>query len=229
VEPLESEYALRNMDWIEGNLRKVEKATNGKVGYVYVPDTAFQGLTYFKRYFFPQVDKDALVIDERFNSGGQIADYYIDLLRKEPMSRWAPRYGADWRTPSAAVHGPKVMLIDEGAGSGGDMLPWMFRHFKVGPLVGKRTWGGLVGIGGYPTLMDGGRVTAPGFAFWTPEEGFGVENVGVPPDYDIDIWPKDWVAGRDPQLDKAIELALKALKENPPKDDKRPAYPKRVK
>jgi tricorn protease len=229
VEPLESEYALRNMDWIEGNLRKVEKSTNGKVGYVYVPDTAFQGLTYFKRYFFPQVDKDALVIDERFNSGGQIADYYIDLLRKEPMSRWAPRYGADWRTPSAAVHGPKVMLIDEGAGSGGDMLPWMFRHFKVGPLIGKRTWGGLVGISNMPTLMDGGRVTAPGFAFWTPEEGFGVENVGVPPDYDIDIWPKDWVAGKDPQLEKAIELALKALKDNPPKEDKRPAYPKRVK
>jgi tricorn protease len=229
VEPLESEYALRNMDWIEENLRKVEKATNGKVGYVYVPDTAFQGLTYFKRYFFPQVDKDALIIDERFNSGGQIADYYIDLLRKEPMSRWAPRYGADWRTPSAAVHGPKVMLIDEGAGSGGDMLPWMFRKFKVGPLVGKRTWGGLVGISNYPTLMDGGNVTAPGFAFWTAEEGFGVENVGVPPDYDIDIWPKDYVAGKDPQLEKAIELAQKALKDNPPKDDKRPPYPKRVK
>ncbi len=228
VEPLESEYALRNMEWIEGNLRKVEKATNGKVGYVYVPDTAFQGLTYFKRYFFPQVDKDALIIDERFNSGGQIADYYIDLLRKQPMSRWAPRYGADWRTPSAAVFGPKVMLIDEGAGSGGDMLPWMFRHFKVGPLVGKRTWGGLVGIGQYPTLMDGGNVTAPGFAFWTPEEGFGVENVGIPPDYDVDIWPKDYVAGKDPQLEKAIALALKALKEHPPKEDKRPPYPKRA-
>jgi tricorn protease len=228
VEPLESEYALRNMEWIEGNLRKVEKATDGKVGYVYVPDTAFQGLTYFKRYFFPQVDKEALIIDERFNSGGQIADYYIDLLRKEPMSRWAPRYGVDWRTPSAAVHGPKVMLIDEGAGSGGDMLPWMFRHFKVGPLVGKRTWGGLVGVSGYPTLMDGGSVTAPSFGFWTAEEGFGVENVGIPPDYDVDIWPKDYIAGKDPQLEKAIELAMKALKDNPPKDDKRPPYPKRA-
>jgi tricorn protease len=228
VEPLETEYPLRNMDWIEGNLRKVEKATDGKVGYVYVPDTAFQGMMYFKRYFFPQVDKDALVIDERFNSGGQIADYYIDLMRKEPMSRWAPRYGADWRTPSAAVFGPKVMIIDEGAGSGGDMLPWMFRHFKVGPLVGKRTWGGLVGISQYPRLMDGGQVTAPGFAFWTPEEGFGVENVGVPPDYDVDIWPKDWIAGKDKQLDKAIELALEGLKKNPPKEDMRPAYPKRA-
>jgi len=108
------------------------------------------------------------------------------------------------------------------------MLPWMFRHFKVGPLVGKRTWGGLVGISQYPTLMDGGQVTAPGFAFWTPDEGFGVENVGVPPDFDVDIWPKDWVAGKDPQLEKAIELALDALKKNPPREDKRPPYPKRA-
>ncbi len=148
VEPIANELALRNMDWIEGNLRKVEKATDGKVGYVYVPDTAGQGMAYFKRYFFPQVDKDALIIDERFNSGGQIADYYIDILRRPFASYWAPRHGADNRSPSAAVFGPKVMIIDEGAGSGGDMLPWMFRKFKVGPLVGKRTWGGLVGISG---------------------------------------------------------------------------------
>ncbi len=228
VEPLGNEMTLRNRDWIEGNLRKVEKATGGKVGYVYVPDTAAQGLASFKRYFFPQIDKDALIIDERFNSGGQIADYYIDLLRREPISHWAPRYGADWRTPSAAVHGPKVMLIDEGAGSGGDMLPWMFRKFKVGPLVGKRTWGGLVGISNMPPLLDGGSVTAPGFAIWN-EDGFIVENEGVPPDHDVDIWPKDWAAGKDKQLDKAIELAQEALKQNPPKEDKRPAYPKRAK
>ena len=229
VEPLGSELALRNRNWLEENQRKVDKATGGKVGYVYVPDTAAQGIAYFKRYFFPQIDKEALIIDERFNSGGQIADYYIDLLRRPFMSYWAPRYGADWRTPSAAVHGPKVMLIDEGAGSGGDMLPWMFRKFKVGPLVGKRTWGGLVGISGYPVLMDGGTVTAPSFAIWTPEDGFTVENEGVPPDYDVDMWPKDLIAGKDPQLDKAIELALKALKETPWREDKRPPFPVRAK
>lgn len=228
VEPLSNELALRNREWVEGNLRKVEKATGGKVGYVYVPDTAAQGVAYFKRYFYPQIDKDACIIDERFNSGGQIADYYIDTLRRPFASYWAPRYGAEWRSPSAAIHGPKVMIADEGAGSGGDMLPYMFKKFKLGPVVGKRTWGGLVGISGYPTLMDGGTVTAPSFAIWTPEEGFTVENAGVAPDYDVDMLPKDLIAGRDPQLEKAIELALEALKKEPRKEIKRPDYPKRA-
>jgi tricorn protease len=228
VEPLPSELALRNREWMENNLRKVAQMTNGRVGYVYVPDTAGQGVSYFKRYFFPQVDKEGLIIDERFNSGGQIADYYIDILRRPFASYWAPRHGADWRSPSAAVHGPKAMIIDEGAGSGGDMLPWMFRKFKLGPLVGKRTWGGLVGISGYPVLMDGGSVTAPGFAIWTPEEGFTVENEGVPPDHDIDMWPKDVIAGKDPQLEKAVELVMKELEKNPKKVDQRPAYPRRA-
>jgi tricorn protease len=228
VEPIASELALRNREWVEGNRRKVAEATNGQVGYVYVPDTAGQGLAYFKRYFFPQVDKDALIIDERFNSGGQIADYYIDILRRPFASYWAPRHGAEWRSPSAAVFGPKVMIIDEGAGSGGDMLPWMFRKFQLGPLVGKRTWGGLVGISGTPVLMDGGTVTAPSFAIWTPEGGWVVENEGVPPDYDVEMWPKDVLAGKDPQLEKAIALAKEALQKNPPKKDERPPYPKRA-
>ncbi len=228
VEPIESEFNLRNMDWVQGNLKKVEKATGGRVGYVHVRDTAGPGMADFKRYFFPQVDKDAMIIDERFNGGGQIADYYIDILRRPFASYWAPRYGADYHSPSAAVFGPKVMIIDEGAGSGGDMLPYMFRKFNVGPLVGKRTWGGLVGIGRYPVLMDGGTVTAPSFAIWSPDGGFIVENEGVPPDYDVTMTPKDVIAGKDPQLEKAIELALEALKKNPPKKDTRPEYPKRA-
>ena len=155
------------MDWVEGNMKKVHEATNGRVAYVYVPNTAGAGHEYFKRYFFPQVDKDAIIVDERFNGGGQVADYYIDQLRRPFTAHWATRYGETFRTPGAAIFGPKVMLIDETAGSGGDLLPWMFREYKLGPLVGKRTWGGLVGILGFPMLMDGGNVTAPNLAFWT--------------------------------------------------------------
>ncbi|HEV3143441.1 MAG TPA: PDZ domain-containing protein [Gemmataceae bacterium] len=228
VEPVANEYALRNTDWVEGNLRKVQKATNGRVAYVYVPNTADLGHTYFKRYFFPQADKDAIIIDERFNGGGQIADYYIDHLRRPFTAMWACRYGEDLKTPGAAIFGPKVMLIDETAGSGGDLLPWMFHQYKLGPLVGKRTWGGLVGILGYPVLMDGGMVTAPNLAFWT-QDGFGVENVGVPPDIEVEQMPAEVIAGHDPQLEKAIEIALKELEKNPPKKLERPQYPERAK
>lgn len=229
VEPLPNESALRNLDWVQGNIRKVTEATKGRVAYVYVPNTAGPGHAYFKRFFFPQTDREAIIVDERFNGGGQVADYYIDHLRRPFTAMWATRYGDDFKTPGGAIFGPKVMIIDENAGSGGDLLPWMFRQYKLGPLVGKRTWGGLVGILGFPVLMDGGGVTAPNLGFWTKEEGFGVENVGVPPDIDVDQWPKDVAAGRDPQLEKAIETALKELDKNPPEKYKRPAFPVRVK
>ena len=227
VVPVADEAALRNRDWVEGNLAKVEKATGGRVAYVYVPNTAQLGHTYFKRYFYPQAWKDAIIVDERFNGGGSVADYYIEALRREPIAWWAMRYGEDMKTPSASIQGPKVMLIDETAGSGGDLLPWMFRKFKVGTLVGQRTWGGLVGILGYPVLMDGAQITAPNLAFWTPEEGFGVENVGVPPDVDVEQTPAEVIAGKDPQLEKAIEIVLEQLKENPPVAPKRPPFPVR--
>ena len=159
--PIADESSLRNRAWVEGNLRKVHERTKGSVAYVYVPNTAGAGYEYFKRYFFPQADKEAIIVDERFNGGGQVADYYIDMLRRPLVSYWATRYGEPLRTPSAAILGPKVMIIDESAGSGGDLLPWMFRKFGLGKLVGKKTWGGLVGILGFPVLMDGGFVTAP--------------------------------------------------------------------
>jgi tricorn protease len=197
------------------------------VAYVYVPNTSTAGWAYFKRYFYPQADKDAIIIDERFNGGGSVADYYIDHLRKPLVSYWAMRYGADLRTPSATIEGPKVMLIDETAGSGGDLLPWMFRKFNLGPLVGKRTWGGLVGTLGFPVLMDGGGVTAPNLAIWT-EEGFIVENVGVPPDIEVEQTPAEIAAGRDPQLERAIAWAMDELKKNPPKKAQRPPFPTRV-
>ena len=169
----------------------------------------------------------AIIIDERFNGGGLIADYYIDILRKPYQSHWNMRYGKDLKTPSASIQGPKVMIIDETAGSGGDMLPWMFRKFKVGTLVGKRTWGGLVGMLGFPVLMDGGGVTAPNLAIWT-KDGFVVENEGVAPDIEVEMTPAQVAAGKDPQLEKAIEVALEELKKNPPEKPVRPQYPKKV-
>jgi tricorn protease len=229
VVPIASESALRNRDWVEGNLKKVDKATGGRVAYVYVPNTAAAGHTYFKRYFFPQAHKEAVIVDERFNGGGSVADYYIDILRRPFISNWAMRYGDDLKTPTASIQGPKVMIIDEMAGSGGDLLPWMFRKFKLGPLVGQRTWGGLVGTLGFPVLMDGGGITAPNLAIWVPGEGWVVENEGVPPDIEVEQTPADVIAGRDPQLDKAIEVVMAELKKTPAPSDKRPAYPVRGK
>lgn len=225
VVPVASESALRNRDWVEGNLRKVDEATQGRVAYVYVPNTSTLGHAYFKRYFYPQAHKDAVIVDERFNGGGSLADYYIDHLRRPLIAYWNMRYGADLKTPSASIQGPKVMLIDETAGSGGDLLPWMFRKFKLGKIIGKRTWGGLVGVLGFPVLLDGGYVTAPNLAAWTPEEGWIVENEGVPPDIEVEQTPADVIAGRDPQLEKAIEVIMEELKRNPQAEPKRPPYP----
>ncbi len=228
VVPVANESALRNRDWVEGNLKKVNEATNGQVAYVYVPNTADLGHEYFKRYFFPQANKKAIIIDERFNGGGSLADYYIDILQRPYQAYWNMRYGKDLKSPSASIQGPKVMIIDETAGSGGDMLPWMFRKFKVGTIVGKRTWGGLVGILGFPEFIDGGGVTAPNVAIWT-KDGFVVENEGVAPDIEVEQWPADVIKGRDPQLEKAIEVALKELEKNPQVAPKRPPYPNKTK
>jgi tricorn protease len=227
VVPITNESALRNRDWIERNLRRVQEATGGRVAYVYVPNTTKLGHEYFKRYFFPQTDKQAIIVDERFNGGGQVADYYIDHLRRPYASHWATRYGKDFITPTGTIFGPKVMLIDETAGSGGDMLPFMFRKMGVGTLIGRRTWGGLVGVLGFPVLMDGGSVSAPNLAIWT-EEGFIVENEGVPPDIEVEQLPSEVIAGKDPQLEKAIEVVLKQLEENPPTEYKKPAFPIRA-
>jgi tricorn protease len=224
VVPVNNEFALRNRDWVEGNLRKVTEATKGKVAYVYVPNTAQEGHDYFKRYFFPQVDRQAIIVDERFNGGGDLADYYIELLTRPHQAYWHTRYGLDFKSPVAQIEGPKVMLIDETAGSGGDMLPWMFHKFGVGTIIGKRTWGGLVGILGYPTFLDGGGVTAPNVGIWT-KDGFVVENAGVSPDIEVEQTPADVIRGRDPQLEKAIQVAMQQLAEHPVVEPKRPAMP----
>jgi tricorn protease len=223
VVPIASESALRNRDWVEGNLRRVTEATKGRVAYVYVPNTSTLGHTYFKRYFYPQANREAIIVDERFNGGGSVADYYTDLLRRPKGANWTARYGADFSTPSAAIHGPKVLLIDETAGSGGDLFPWMWHKFQLGPIVGKRTWGGLVGILGFPVLMDGGVVTAPNIAIWS-EDGWVVENQGVPPDIEVEQTPADVIAGKDPQLEKAIQVALDRLEKEKTTPTTHPAW-----
>jgi tricorn protease len=195
---------------------------------VHVPDTSLAGRDSFKRYFFPQSHKQALILDERDNGGGYYADYYVDVLRRRPMIRWATRYGKDLQSPRGAIFGPKVLIANEGAGSGGDLLPWMFRKEGLGTIVGKRTWGGLVGNLNIHRLMDGATITAPNFAGWTPEDGWVIENEGVPPDIEVEETPATMLAGRDPQLEKAIEVVLQALAAEPPAAPRRPPYPVRT-
>ena len=225
VVPIASELQLRHAEWIAANRRKVDQLSGGKLAYVYLPDTGQGGLTNFNRYYFAQSDKQGAVIDERFNSGGQMADYIIEAMRRQLMGYWSPRYGATYRTPAASILGPKVMIINEMAGSGGDAMPWMFRYTKIGPLVGKRTWGGLIGVSQYPALMDGGNVTAPNFGFFSPEGQWDVENHGVAPDVEVEMDPKLVGEGHDPQLERAVAMALQLVEKNPPPAPKRPEFP----
>jgi tricorn protease len=225
VTPIAFEQRLRNIDWIEGNQAKVDKLSGGKLAYVYLPDTGGDGFTNFNRYYFAQTDKQGAIIDERYNGGGQVADYFIEVLKRTLESYWAPRYGTIEHTPNAAIYGPKVMLANEYSGSGGDALPWLFKQAKLGPLVGKRTWGGLVGIGQIPVLMDGGMVTSPSVAFFAPSGKWEVENHGVDPDYDVEQDPKAVSEGHDPQLEKAVALAMEELAKHPQEHPEKPAYP----
>jgi tricorn protease len=225
VVPIASERSLRQREWIDGNRRKVEELSGGKLAYVYVPNTAVDGYTYFNRYYFAQNAKQGAVIDERFNGGGWIADYIVDWLKRPLLFAAMTREGKDNLLPQV-IYGPKVMLINQYAGSGGDALPWMFRKLGTGPLIGTRTWGGLIGIGGYPSLMDGGAVTAPRWGLYNPETGeFDVENKGVAPDIEVDLDPALWRQGHDPQLEKGVEVALQELREHPVPPIKRPKYP----
>jgi tricorn protease len=225
VVPVESEAALRNLAWIEGNRHKVDQLSGGKLAYVYLPNTAGAGYANFNRYYFAQVGKEGAVLDERFNGGGDLADYIIDYLRRPVMSFVMTREGATYSEPQEAIFGPKTMIINEFAGSGGDAMPWYFRKAGVGPLVGMRTWGGLVGIGNYPQLMDGGSVTAPRWAIYGTEGEWEVENHGIAPDVEVELDPKLVRAGHDPQLEKAVEVMLESLKEHPLPTYKHPDYP----
>jgi tricorn protease len=225
VVPVASERALRNYAWIEDNRRLVDRLSGGKLAYVYMPDTAYGGFTNFNRYFFSQINKQGLVLDERFNHGGQVADYVIDYLSRHQFAMLVPRDGKMMPEPLLGIYGPKVMIINQYSGSGGDAMPWLFHKANIGPLVGVRTWGGLVGIGGYPSLMDGGDVMAPRIAIGGLHGQWEVEGHGVAPD--VEVWqdPKLLREGHDPQLEAAVNEAMKMLREHPPATYKAPPYP----
>jgi tricorn protease len=225
VVPIGDEDGLRNLDWIEQNRRKVGELSGGKVAYVYMPNTGGPGYTNFNRYFYSQLDKQALVLDERWNEGGFIADYVVDVLKRFPFSGAIERDGKAIHDPVGAIFGPKVMLINQNSGSGGDAMPWYFRKAGVGKLVGTRTWGGLVGIGGYPTLLDGGRVMAPRYAFYGLNGEWEVENHGIAPDVAVEDLPKDVAAGHDRQLETGVQLVLDELKAHPVPEIPIPPFP----
>jgi tricorn protease len=217
VVPVANEQGLRTRAWVERNRRIVDSLSGGKLAYVFVPNTSGGGYTSFNRYYFAQQDKQGAVIDERFNQGGSAADYIIDLLQRDFDGYFnnpvADRY--PFTSPAAGIWGPKVMIINEMAGSGGDLMPYMFQRRKVGPLVGKRTWGGLVGIWDTPPLVDGGSMLAPRGGFFTRDGKWAVENEGTSPDIEVENWPKDVIAGRDPQLERAVAEALRIGQEHP--------------
>ena len=233
VLPVASEQALRTRAWVESNRRLVEKLSDGQLAYVYLPNTGQPGYTSFNRYYFSQQDKKGVVVDERFNGGGSAADYIIDVLQRDFDGYFNNVAGERYpfTSPSAGIWGPKVMIINEMAGSGGDLMPYMFKRRKIGPLIGKRTWGGLVHTADTPPFIDGGSMIAPRGGFFTRDGKWAVENEGVAPDIDIENWPKEVIAGRDPQLERAVQEAMRMLKERPversPKEPPSPTWGKR--
>ncbi|HET6645494.1 MAG TPA: PDZ domain-containing protein [Fimbriimonadales bacterium] len=227
VVPVANEFALRQRAWAEDNRRKVAQMTGGRAGYVHVPDTGGGGWTAFLRYYYAQTDKDGIVVDERFNHGGLINDFMVYEMSKDLDAAFTPRTGKDWPTPGSTIYGPKVMIANQFAGSGGDMFPWLFKHKKVGPVVGKRTWGGLVAAFGFPTV-DGGQINSPNCAFYNPASGkWEVEGHGVDPDIDVELDPYLWRQGKDAQLERAIAEMNRLLQgykrpklQRPPNPDK---------
>jgi tricorn protease len=219
VLPTANEQGLRTRAWVEHNRRQVDKLSNGQLAYVYLPNTGQPGYTSFNRYYFAQQDKLGAVIDERFNGGGSAADYIIDVLQRD-FDGYFNNVAGDrypFTSPSAGIWGPKVMIVNEMAGSGGDLMPYMFKFRKIGPLVGKRTWGGLVHTADTPPFIDGGSMIAPRGGFFSRDGKWAVENEGTAPDIDVENWPREVIAGRDPQLERAVEEALRILKERPVK------------
>ena len=223
VVPVASEESLRTRAWVEGNRRVVDKLSQGRLAYVWLPNTSMPGYAAFNRYYYAQQQKDGAIIDERYNQGGMVADYIVNELDRKQMGYFARRDGKPSPSPAAGIYGPKVMIINESAGSGGDALPYYFKLRKIGPLVGTRTWGGLVGTLAIPPTIDGGGITAPSLAFYDLDGRWAIENEGVTPDIEVENSPAEAMAGHDPQLERAITEALKLLEQTPVRRVPRPA------
>src|SRR5439155_10709623 len=223
VVPVASDEGLRTRAWIEKNRRLVDTLSKGRLAYVWLPNTGMPGYTAFNRYYYAQQNKDGVVIDERYNQGGMVADYIVNELDRRLMGFFARRDGKPSPSPAAGIYGPKVMIINESAGSGGDALPYYFKMRKIGPLVGTRTWGGLVGTLAIPPTIDGGGITAPSLAFYDLDGRWAIENEGVTPDIEVENSPAEAMAGHDPQLERAITEALKLLEQTPVRRVPRPA------
>jgi tricorn protease len=227
VKLLGNDSNLRFRHWIEAKRKYIAEKSDGRIGYIYVVNTGVPGQNDLVRQFYGQINKDALIIDERWNGGGQIPTRFIELLNRPATNYWAVRDGRDWAWSPDSHQGPKCMLINGMAGSGGDMFPSLFKHNKLGKLIGTRTWGGLVGISGNPSMIDGSSVTAPTFAYYELDGTWGIEGHGVDPDIKVVDDPSKMMNGGDPQLDEAIRLMLEEIKTNGFKPPQRPAYPDR--
>lgn len=214
VVPVANETQLRTRAWVEGNRRKVDELSKGQLAYVWIPNTGNGGYEYFNRYYFAQQDKKGAVIDERNNGGGSAADYIVDVLARKLQGYFNSRANdhKPFTTPMSGLWGPKVMIVNERAGSGGDLMPFLFRQAKVGPLVGTRTWGGLVGTWDTPPFIDGGRMVAPRGGFYDVDGKWAVEGEGIAPDIEVHQDPAKVAKGEDPQLEKSVQVALDLLK-----------------
>lgn len=216
VTPVDSETSLRYLQWVAERRAMVDRLSNGRVGYIHVPNTAIEGNRELYRGFLAQAEKDALIIDDRYNGGGFIPDRMIEWLDRRPLNYWKTRGQEPTPTPMFSHLGPKAMLINGQSGSGGDALPYYFRKLGLGPLIGTRTWGGLIGISGNPSLADGGSILAATFRFLDTEGNWVVENEGVAPDIEVVDAPDAVAAGRDPSLERAVDYLLQELQKQPP-------------
>jgi len=226
VKALRAETPARYREWVEGNRTRVHEATGGRVGYLHIPDMGAWGFSEFHRYYMSEVERDGLIIDVRFNGGGNVSQILLEKLARKRIGYDVKPWGVPEPYPSDSPAGPLVAITNEHAGSDGDIFSHCFKLMKLGPLVGKRTWGGVVGIWVRHVLADGGATSQPEFAFWFRDVGWNVENYGTDPDVDVDIRPQDYAAGRDPQMETALDLIKRELKSTPvklPDFSKRPS------